>query len=142
LVLRAVLCAARARRKFCGVNEAEFERRGFHSLSESFPIERRLDGTVKPYDVVALFCALSGETSRGDMFGFRAAKQATNIHLFGDVTHLVPSGPFVEVFHQCMLAVARSKTAGFARFKPARAETEGPLTKGVSMASFVRLAKK
>ena len=134
------------RRNFCGVSENEFDRRGFESLTEDFPIEKRLDGASKPYDTVALVCALMPDdaasiASAATMFPFRTARHAGNIYLFNDARHLVPATPFIDILQETLTAVIRSKASGFARYRPARSE-DGPLARGVSFQSISIFAKQ
>jgi len=130
--------------KFCGVSDAEFEKRGFHKLGEDFAIERKLDGTSKPYDAVTLLVAVASEHSpQALLVPFRSSKEAMHVYIFNEARHMAASATVIDVFRQVMHAIRRSLMAGFARFRPRTAESaRNALPAGASMHSIALLFRR
>jgi WD40 repeat protein/inosine-uridine nucleoside N-ribohydrolase len=85
---------------FCGVSPAEFEQLRADELGEDYPIDRRLDGTVKSYDVTTLLAALHDPADDSQqLFGFEGARVRVNEmdhYFFVQPKHLAVSKIVVE----------------------------------------------
>jgi hypothetical protein len=129
---------------FCAVQPAEFERKGYGKLSEFYPIDRRLDGWVKPYDTVALVCALAADDDPefAPIFNFREAKAAPSTYVFG-VETAVPAAPFAEIMGQILDSVVQSRLSGYARFRARTPEAARSLVpRGASMAAVAMVLRQ
>ncbi|KAJ1631199.1 hypothetical protein T492DRAFT_839397 [Pavlovales sp. CCMP2436] len=136
-------------RAFCAVGAAEFERKNYNRLSEYFPIERRLDGWVKPYDTVAILCALGSIgarpfiDARPQIFKFGEAKVASQLFLFDTAAIAVATQPVKDVMSQTLDSLVQVEELcaqlGLLRVRGSReGEAGGSLTPADVHLAFVR----
>lgn len=95
---------------FCGVDAATFVRLGLDALGADEDIVARLDGIVKPYDVIALMTVLPQTRdlfSRDAIFEYRGCEHL----LLLEPTHALTSGPVVTLLREIYCEVVLATTA-------------------------------